>query len=135
MNTREADMPESDLVMDVLATTDGRFVLVQANSPGRTTGYAYIGNPYFLPKGHPGYDEYWRMKDGETVIVCEKDDPRAMPVADAYAKFRDECDEAYIESLIQEDRWEAEEKGIVLPHGDVGDLAPLTHKAFSILGK
>ena len=135
MNTREDKMPVSDLVMDVLFTSTGTPVLVQPNSPGRKTGYAYVGNPWFLPFHHPDYDEHWRLKDGDSVIGCEPFSPHAMPVADAYAKFRDDCEEAYIESLIEGDNWEALDNGVELHHGDVGDSAPLTYSPFSNLAK
>ena len=106
MNTHEANMPENDLVMDVLPTTDGHFALVVEGAAGRKTGYAFIGNGY--SHGIEYFDKY---SDGDTVIECSKDHPLAIPVADAYWRFQATCEDEYIEHLEEMDSLEQEEGG------------------------
>jgi hypothetical protein len=82
---------------------NGKEITLDANMSGMQTGFARIGNPYW------DGDEHWRIKDGDTVIGCEADDPRAMPVEEAYQIFFDrmaEEDALWAEEMA---RWEEED--------------------------
>jgi hypothetical protein len=76
---------------------------------GMKTGYGKVVNGYMYGLEH--WDKY---SDGDTVVECEKDDPQAMRVQDAYEALRDEwaAEKAYYDQLLgewQEDHRKAQE--------------------------
>ena len=77
---------------------------------GYSTGFGFIGNPYFHG------DIHWRLKDGDTVMECDSTHPRAMPVQEAYDELRRrfdeenaawECEAARLDDIYESARYEA----------------------------
>lgn len=64
-----------------LICADGEPITLSTDCAGVTGGWGRIGNPYW------DGDKEWRMKDGDTVIACSKDHPRALPIQDAYQEL------------------------------------------------
>ena len=90
-----------------LTATDGEVIRLPSDASGVAEGYARIGNPYW------DGDTDWRFKDGDTCIGCDADDPRAMPVADAYQQLRAEWaeEQARFDAMIERQNEEVREAG------------------------
>ena len=85
-------------------------MIVSPGMSGYSTGFGFIGNPYFHG------DIHWRLKDGDTVIECDSTHPRAMPVQEAYDELHRrfdeenaewECEAARLDDMYESARYEA----------------------------
>ena len=87
----DEDLDESRYIPEDYVTvtaSNGEEIDLPKDMSGLNTGFAVIGNPYFMfPEGHERHDPHWRFKDGDTVIGVEEGTFGAMPVADAYQAF------------------------------------------------
>lgn len=82
----------------LITRLNGTITALPDNISGMDTGFAYIGFPYD--------DEYWKWDDGDTVIGCQPDHPRAMRVEEAYQMWLDQHDAeqaAWEEYMEEED--------------------------------
>ena len=73
-------------------------MIVHPGMSGYSTGFGFIGNPYFHG------DIHWRLKDGDTVMECDSTHPQAMPVQEAYDELRRRFDEENAEWECEADR-------------------------------
>lgn len=85
-------------------------MIVTPGMSGYSTGFGFIGNPYFHG------DIHWRLKDGDTVMECDSTHPQAMPVQEAYDELHSrfdeenaawECEAARLDDMYGSARYEA----------------------------
>ena len=69
-----------------LIASNGQTIEIWEGAAGLDTGFGRVVNGYF--EGLEG----WKMKDGDTVVSAQADEPGALPIADAYQRLEESWD-------------------------------------------